>query len=94
MKQHPLEGKWFSPEWSSVEITIKALKTTIQIKAIDTYDKEKLIVLNKRWDDDSITFDLVTPSENHTCHHVLKYKGNGEASCQLTFTEDWQLKEK
>ena len=91
--KHPLEGTWFSPEWSSVEIKVKKLKTTMQIKAIDTEDQEKLLIRNKQWDENSISFDLFTPSTDHTCHHMLKDKGNGEAFCQITYIENWVLKE-
>ena len=90
--QHPLEGTWYSPEWSSVEIKIKKLKTTVQIKAVDKEDQEKLLVKNIKWDDKSISFDLYTPSTDHTCKHVLTYQGDGNATCQITYIEDWVLK--
>lgn len=83
-KQHPLVGRWYSPEWSSVELVIKELKTTLQIKATDLDDAEQLQVKNKKWDDKTISFDLFTPSTGHTCHHMLTYKGRGRADIQMT----------
>ena len=92
INQHPLIGRWYSPEWSSVEITIKPLKTTFQIKAVDKEDGERLQIKNKSWDNDTISFDLFTPSSGHTCKHVIKYKGNDTADFQLTWSEEWTLK--
>ena len=91
-KEHPLVGRWHSPEWSSIEIVIKQLKTTLQIKAVDLEDGEKLQIKNKSWDDKSISFDLYTPSEDHTCHHVLTSKGKGTANFEITWSEEWKLK--
>ena len=92
IQEHPLIGRWHSPEWSSVEITIKPLKTTFQIKAVDLDDGERFQIKNKNWDEKIISFDLFTPSTGHTCRHVLTYKGRGKAYFQITWSEEWILK--
>ncbi len=92
-RQHPLVGRWHSPEWSSIEITIRQLKTTLQIRAVDLEDGEKLQIKNKSLDDKTVSFDLYTPSTGHTCHHLLSDKGGGTAHFEITWSEEWVLKE-
>jgi hypothetical protein len=91
-KKHILEGLWHSPEWSSVELRIKRFKTTLQIKAVDALDGERLQVKNIDWDETMISFDLFTPSTGHVCHHVVTYTGKNRAVFQITWSEKWILK--
>ena len=92
MNEHPLVGTWHSPEWSDVEVTIKQLETTLQVEAVDLEDEETLQIRNTSWDENSISFDLYTPSTDHACRHVITNKGKGKATFEITWSEEWVLK--
>ena len=82
-------GRW-RPRDSSVVVDISYDDGVPSVSAVDADDGEQLEILDIEYDEDSVSFTMVTPSTRWTVHHRLSPKENGAIACTTTILDSWE----